>query len=202
MNKSESKYFNTACLMDEALIELLGKKDFEYITVKEICDKAGVNRSTFYLHYENMTDLLEESVAFIHNRFMNYMSEIDEGKTDIALKDLKAADKENLYFFTDKYLYPYLDYVKENKRTYVVAIKHVTLFQSVDRYQELFGRVFSPVMEKFGIPVEKRNYMMMFYLNGIQAVVNEWIRTDCITPIDEVIKIIQTCINFDPANKI
>ena len=202
MNKSESKYFNTACLMDEALIELLDKKDFEYITVKEICDKAGVNRSTFYLHYENMTDLLEENVAFIHNRFMNYMNEIDEGKTDDALKNLKTADKSDLYFFTDKYLYAYLNYVKENKRTYMVAIKHVMLFQSVERYQELFCRVFSPVMEKFGVPTEKRNYMMMFYLNGIQAVVNEWIRTDCITSIDEIIKIIQTCINFNPANKI
>ena len=47
MNKFESKYQNTARLMDEALILLLEDKDFEYITVKEICRKAGVNRSTF-----------------------------------------------------------------------------------------------------------------------------------------------------------
>lgn len=38
MNKSESKYFNTAKKMDEAFIELLEKKDFEYISVKEISD--------------------------------------------------------------------------------------------------------------------------------------------------------------------
>ena len=50
MNKNESKYFNTAIKMDEALIMLLEKKDFEYITIKEICDTAGVNRSTFYLY--------------------------------------------------------------------------------------------------------------------------------------------------------
>ena len=56
MNKNESKYFNTAILFDEALIYLLEKKDIEYITVKEICNKAGVNRSTFYLHYESITD--------------------------------------------------------------------------------------------------------------------------------------------------
>ena len=42
MNKSESKYFNTAICMDEALIALLEVKDLEYITVKEICEKAGV----------------------------------------------------------------------------------------------------------------------------------------------------------------
>lgn len=40
--------------MDEAFISLLEHKDFEYITVKDICSAAGVNRSTFYLHYENM----------------------------------------------------------------------------------------------------------------------------------------------------
>ena len=45
MNKSESKYFNTAVKMDLALISLLKKKSFEYITVKELCEAAGVNRS-------------------------------------------------------------------------------------------------------------------------------------------------------------
>lgn len=55
MNKSESKYFNTALLMDAALLTLLEGKDLEYITVKEICEKAGVNRSTFYLHYETLS---------------------------------------------------------------------------------------------------------------------------------------------------
>ena len=38
MNKSESKYFNTAVRMDKAFLELLGTKSFEYITVKEICE--------------------------------------------------------------------------------------------------------------------------------------------------------------------
>ena len=62
MNKSESKYFNTAIKMDEAFLSLIEVKDFEYITVKEICSKAGVNRSTFYLHYDTVADLLEESI--------------------------------------------------------------------------------------------------------------------------------------------
>ena len=64
LNKAESKYFSTAVKMNEALIECLEKKDFEYITVKEICEKAGVNRSTFYLHYETITDLLKECVEY------------------------------------------------------------------------------------------------------------------------------------------
>ena len=41
LNKSESKYYNTACLMDEALILLLEKKEYSFITIKEICEKTG-----------------------------------------------------------------------------------------------------------------------------------------------------------------
>lgn len=69
MNKSERKYFATAAKMDEAFLEILEKKDFAYITVKEICAAAGVNRSTFYLHYETLDDLLSESISHINERF-------------------------------------------------------------------------------------------------------------------------------------
>lgn len=64
MNKNESKYFNTAIKMDEALITLLEKEDFEYITIKEICDTAGVNRSTFYLHYHAAKHILCRCLCF------------------------------------------------------------------------------------------------------------------------------------------
>ena len=74
MNKSESKYFNTATKMDLALITLLKKKPFEYITVSEICKTAGVNRSTFYLHYENLGNLLDETTKYLINDFLSYFS--------------------------------------------------------------------------------------------------------------------------------
>ena len=70
MNKSESKYFNTAVRMDKAFLDLLAEKDFEYIKVKDICKKAEVNRSTFYLHYETIADLLDESVERFSEVFL------------------------------------------------------------------------------------------------------------------------------------
>lgn len=69
MNRFESKYFNTALLMNKALLVLLEKKDFELITIKDICEKAGVNRSTFYLHYQNTLELLQECLENIINDF-------------------------------------------------------------------------------------------------------------------------------------
>ena len=69
MNKAESKYFNTAKLMNTALLLLLEKKEIDNITVKEICEKAGVNRSTFYLHYETIDDLLLETIENLNKEF-------------------------------------------------------------------------------------------------------------------------------------
>ena len=73
MNRSESRYFATAARMDEAFLTLLAKKDFEYITIKEICEVAGGNRSTFYLHYETMSDLFSESVGRMNEQFLACM---------------------------------------------------------------------------------------------------------------------------------
>ena len=75
--------------MDEALLLLLEKKDFEYITVKEICEKAGVNRSTFYLHYETTTDLLRESIEYLNkelqNKYRDNKINVDGGSLDDLL---------------------------------------------------------------------------------------------------------------------
>ena len=66
MNRSESKYFNTARRMDEALLSLLEEKDFAYITVREICARAGVNLALLYAQKQRMAiPQMREDVGFI-----------------------------------------------------------------------------------------------------------------------------------------
>ncbi len=66
MNKSQSKYYNTACLMNEALIALLEKRKITSISrSRRFVKGRGVNRSTFYLHYETIDDLLLETIEYI-----------------------------------------------------------------------------------------------------------------------------------------
>ena len=96
MNKSESKYFNTALRMDEALLALLEEKDLEYITVKELCHRAGVNRSTFYLHYETITDLVNETLEMVMRRFLSYFPQQEEE----ILGNLGSRGREELILVT------------------------------------------------------------------------------------------------------
>ncbi len=134
MNKSESKYYNTACLMDEALLQLLEKKDFDYITVKEICVKAGVNRSTFYLHYENMNELLQESLTYLFSRFKEKYD-----KMPIDNSNLSTCPLEDLYLITPKYIKPYLEFIKENKKIFLTAIVKPTVFSISTQYDAVYN---------------------------------------------------------------
>ena len=190
MNKNESKYFNTAIKMDEALITLLEKKDFEYITIKEICDTAGVNRSTFYLHYENTSDLLKETTRYIIDKHLAYY-EID--KTRISLQ-FETCKREELLFITDEYLEPYLTFIKDNQRLFKISIKQFNSLSMNEVYSKMFDHIFSPILERFHVSEKERVYVMKFYLTGVFAIVMEWLDKNCSDDIETVIKVITDCV--------
>ena len=190
MNKFESKYFNTAVKMDEAFLSLLKTKSFEYITVSEICKTAGVNRSTFYLHYETVGDLLEETEKYLIDKFLSYFSE-DRKK---AAFDLYSCDLSELNFITSKYLTPYLTFVKENKEAFATALLNCKTLGFKRTYSRLYENIFYPILERYQYPKEDREYIMMYYLSGITAVINEWIKEGCEKDISILSNIIRKCI--------
>ena len=190
MNKSKSKYFNTAAKMDKALISLLEEKSFEYITVSEICKKAGVNRSTFYLHYENTVDLLDETARFLLGDFMSYFNVNEKTITN----NFKESSLDDLNFISNEYLQPYLTYVKDNKSVFLTVLLHSVSFRFNEIFQSLYDNIFNPILERYNYPVGDRKYAMIFYLNGITAIVTEWLKEGCEKTIDEVSEIIYGCI--------
>ena len=190
MNKAESKYFNTAVRFDKALLSLLEKKTFEYITIREICEEAGVNRSTFYLHYENTADLLKEAMAYVMDHFASYFSVDAES---IASKYANC-NLQDLNFIDEKYLYPYLSFIKENQRLFTAGLSQPVAFDSKAIFQRLFDHIFSPILGRFHYPKDEQLYVMMFYLNGITAIITEWLKDGCGKSTEEISSIIRHCI--------
>src|SRR5215471_19824778 len=62
-------------LLWEALMAELSQRPFEEITVKEICERAMVHRSTFYKHYEDKYALLSQGMRQMYDVFL---AEVDE----------------------------------------------------------------------------------------------------------------------------
>ena len=190
MNKNESKYFNTAIKMDEALLSLLERKEFEYITIKEICDTAGVNRSTFYLHYENTYDLLRETTQYILDKHFAYYN---MDKKDVVCR-LEGCNQTELIFVTHEYLVPYLTFIKENRRIFKLAIKQFQVMNMDEVYGKMFKYIFEPILIRFDVPLAERAYVIKFYLTGVFAIVMEWLDHDCRDNMDFIIKIINDCV--------
>lgn len=174
--------------MDEAFLSLLEQKDFAFITVKELCECAGVSRSTFYLHYETMNDLLSESVAYIHAQFFErfpaqyWASSLSE--------DTPA---ESLHLLTPEYLNPYLDFIRAHRKLYRTAIENPSLFRTEEIYAQMFSRVFDRILERYAIPERERHYRMKFYLSGIAAIVENWLRGGCVDSTDALADLIRRC---------
>ena len=63
MNFTDLRILKTQERLQNALLELLDTKELKEITVKEICDKAGISRNAFYQHYGYKEDLYDQMVA-------------------------------------------------------------------------------------------------------------------------------------------
>lgn len=190
MKKSESRYFNTALWMDQAFLKLLEQKDMEYITVKEICEAAGVNRSTFYLHYETIGELLAESVQYMNEQFLEHM----KLRGEVFVSRIRDCPLDELYLVTPAYLTPYLEYIAQNKRLFRTALKNSGSL-GLDRiYSRMMRHVFTPILERFQIAEPDRPYMVAFYIHGLMAILSEWLKHDCADSIPHVCAVMEQCV--------
>lgn len=190
MNRSQSKYFNTALRMNEALIALLERKDFAFITVKEICQEAGVNRSTFYLHYETVGDLLDETVDNLLSRLSQKFEQSDRLNTE----QIECAPEEQLILITPKYLIPYLEFVKENAGVFRVIALRPGAIRADAIYRDHYAEIIRAILHRFGVDEREGSYRMTFYLNGIFALVNEWICGGCREEVGQMAEMLVSCI--------
>lgn len=192
MNKSESKYYNTALLMNEALLLLLEKKDYDFITVKEICEKAGVNRTTFYLHYETIDDLLVETIELINNRFT--------AAFDNEVIDPKSTSKNELFLIDDKHLIPYLNLIKENKKIYKLIHNKPHIFNNQKAYKELYKNIFEVILDKYGVSNDEKEYVFVYFSFGVLSIIDKWIEKDCQDDVYKIANLIKKLIGHENGN--
>ena len=90
----------------DAFLELLKERPLSKITVKDIVDRCGINRNTFYYHFEGIPSLLEQTVKCMSDEIIQAHSKSGSPMDCIA---------------------PFVQYCTDNKR----AILHI--YRSVQR---------------------------------------------------------------------
>ncbi len=189
MSKSETKFNNSAIKMQKAMFKLLDEKDFQEISITNICNQAGVNRSTFYAHYDTTIDLLEETEKQLMQDFFNKF------ESSFSMSKIKELSVDQTMFISSEYLLPYLTFIKNNKKLFTVYMKNLKEFKPSEMFKILLDYVFIPVLKKHNITDEVLiSYFAKYYLTGINAITMNWLERNCEDDIHFVSEIIIMCV--------
>jgi len=153
----------TRLVLKESLLQLLEQKTMSTITVKEICKKADINRSTFYAHYKDQFDLLDNIEEEIIEDLYQYL---DHYQSNLEKESIQMIEK-------------LLDYIEENRQSF-----HVLLTNNADPAFEIrlkdIARHFMirHWMSEQSIDEQVSMYLSTFVVSGAIHVIKDWIHHD------------------------
>lgn len=178
--KHEVTSMYTKKALSETLKKLMETKPFSKITVSEIIADCGLNRKTFYYHFQDMRDLL---------RWTLRQEAIDVVKTF----DL-SADYESAILFV-------IDYLEQNQHMLNCVYDSIGrdelklyLYEDLAEVSNMIISAAEKEAER-KLPEQYRNLVTIFYTEGIIGIIIEWLhgrirldKTAAVKYISEIFK--------------
>jgi AcrR family transcriptional regulator len=173
-SKINRKTRYTKMVLRDSLTELMKEKSILRITIKDICDIADVSRSTFYAHYKDQYDLLqqiqEETIANIEKLLEKYNS--DESKAGIV-----------------KMLEELLHYIADNGESIQVLLSENG---DINFQKKIFGftrrkQVLKYLTGKYNSKTQ--GYASIFMVSGSIGLIQQWLKNGMDVPVSEMAKL-------------
>lgn len=169
MKTMDKRILQTKEKLKNALIFLLENSELENITVSRLCNQAGVNRSTFYVHYSNISECFEEI-------------------TDAVIKEMRASLYNEPIRNQNSFLLVYF-------RT---ARKYQTIFRTIHKagiHDSMIHKMVNINNEilhnQLYIPFNNENLEYSFVFSGFYGMVETWLRNGCKESDEELILILK-----------
>lgn len=165
--KANEQYKSNERVILDVFTRLLEEKDLQKITIKEICEEAHINRSTFYNHFEDVYGVLEKMWEF-HRMNMGYLFRNSHSKS--RRKNLKQI----------------LEYIKDNELFYRVSFHSPIFFEISSGFEIVF------MSHEISGTCLKEKYEMEFMKQGFLMTISYWLDMDCNLSIDDLLDVIDT----------
>ena len=169
--KNNKKYKTISEKIETTFLSLILTHKYEDITISQICEKANINRSTFYAHYDNINDLIIK----IENGFARGMSLIfDYGarQTHEAFIEMFTFVQQNKYFYKAFLNIPYATFAEKKVKTEILSnLKNMSQKLNIANEAEL-------------------NYRASFFGAGIKEICRLWLERDCKETPEQMAKIL------------
>ncbi|MBD5541773.1 MAG: TetR/AcrR family transcriptional regulator [Lachnospiraceae bacterium] len=78
--KNDRRIRRTRAAIQSAFLKLIFEKDINKITIKELCERADINKSTFYLHYQDIYDLEAQFKEELSEKVCHIILEYEVGE--------------------------------------------------------------------------------------------------------------------------
>ena len=155
----------TRRLLKDGLTELLREMPFSEISARSITDRKDLNRATFYLHYKNTYDLLQD----VEEDFFNRAQEM----FDQQIGNLEANSIRPLFE-------AFLDYIIDNRGVCEALLKNDSNSDFTDRAFTFIHDNGDPVLrEQFPeAPEDKIEYLLSYTCFGLIGMVKRWFDND------------------------
>lgn len=82
--KTDLRIIKTKKVLFDTLFKLMKQKNFDKIKISDICDEALINRSTFYAHYEDKYELLDD---FIEDLKISLLKDLEDNRNNVSSKE-------------------------------------------------------------------------------------------------------------------
>ena len=168
--KNNERYKMSSEKIETAFLSLILTNKYEDISISQICERAGINRSTFYCHYDDINDLIVK----IENKFAKSTASIfnyGERQTHEAFVEMFTFIRDNKYFYKAFLSIPYATIAETS--TKVDVLKHIGENSNIDK---------SKTMGIF--------YRASFFGAGIKEMCRLWLQYDCRETPEEMAKLL------------
>ena len=167
MAKNDRRVKYTKMVLKNALIELMQEKPIAKINIKEICERADINRGTFYSHYIDQFDLQKQ----IFDELVNGIDQM----IDSSILTMNTERSGRL-------LTSVFSYLQENKQLVSVLMSENS---TIDIQAEVFRFLKEKNLLKPITPHTKTlDYLYAFMASGCVEMVREWLNSGTETPED------------------
>lgn len=178
MKEIDNRVRVTKMFIRQALLTLLKEKPLQNITVRELCQAAGINRGTFYTHYRDIYDLMEQIEEELTEEFQKKMTPLLSGNKNIDLVDMITEifsliqNNAELCLVT---LSPYGD------KSFLFRLVAIGKEAGMRAYASLYPDCDPKVID----------YFYTFISSGCIAILEQWLKEGMKVPVEELALIVK-----------
>jgi hypothetical protein len=142
----------------KSFIALLNEKEFDKITIKEISKKCGINRNTFYYHYEDIYSLLDDVLMTEVNNVINDCNNESVNQKFVESIEFASKNKVALYHIFNSSN-------KEEFNNYLIKVVDVLLKHYIKQNNLLVT-----------VSDAEEDIIIKFYIGAISYLITDWFK--------------------------